>query len=326
MSYLVDHWSLDPFLIVVLVLVTWHEIGLARLRRRARPERTRQRRYRSLAFYGGLAVLLLSVQSPLDYWADKYFFVHMFQHLLLMFAAPTLVVAGAPWQPLLDAFPRRIGHGLTRGALRGGWTRPLRAAAGFMLRPWVSVTFFSVVMVGWHLPVLFGLAARDEAVHIWLMHGSFFIAGVLFWLQFIQSPPFRRRLPDVSQAAALIATNLVMWVLAMAMSIFSQHSWYPAYDKVAGVTLPAFADQQIGAAILWVCGDFWAVPALIMVMRRIIGRDGGVGPALDRILSRGSEPFQWAGGRGARQRSGWAGSARPGRSGPAIPPSPPAGE
>src|SRR5215510_13688500 len=90
MSYLTDHWSFDPFLVVVAVLVIWHEIGLARLARRSRPERTRERRRRSLLFYAGLAVLLLTVASPIDYWADGYFFVHMLQHLLLMFAAPTL--------------------------------------------------------------------------------------------------------------------------------------------------------------------------------------------------------------------------------------------
>jgi putative membrane protein len=103
MSYILDHWSFDPFMIIAIVLVVWHEIGLARLKARSRPDRTRQRRLRSIWFYAGLAVLLIAVQSPIDYWADDYFFVHMIQHLLLMFAAPTLIVAGAPWQPLLDA-------------------------------------------------------------------------------------------------------------------------------------------------------------------------------------------------------------------------------
>jgi putative membrane protein len=307
MHYFTDHWSFDPFIIVVAILVVWHEIGLARLARRSRPDRTRERRRRSWLFYGGLAVLLLTVVSPIDYWSDSYFFVHMIQHLLLMFAAPTLVVAGAPWQPLLDGLPGRTGQAVTRGTLRGGWSRPLRAVAGFLLRPWVAITLFSVVMIAWHLPVLFDLASDNQAVHIWLMHGSFFIAGVLFWLQFIPSPPFRRRLSDVGQVAALIGTNLVMWVLAMSMSLFTQSSWYSAYAHVPGVTLPPFADQQIGAAILWVCGDFWAIPALVLVVRRIINTDGGVGVALEKILNRGSARYSWA-----------AGSPRTGH--PAVPP------
>jgi cytochrome c oxidase assembly factor CtaG len=293
-SYVTNHWSYDPFLIVVLVLVAWHEIGLARLARRSRPERTRQRRLRSLWFYAGLAVLLLAVMSPIDYWADDYFFVHMFQHLLLMFAAPTLVVAGAPWQPLLDGLPGRTGRTATAAVLRDRWSRPLRAVAGFLLRPWVSVVLFSVVMLAWHIPALFDLAERNQAVHIWVMHSSFFLAGVLFWLQFIPSPPFQRRMPLVSQAVALIGTNIVMWVLAMSMSIFSQGAWYAVYKHVPGVTLPPYADQEIGAAILWVCGDFWAIPALIYVVRRLVNEDGGVNSALEQILHRGAATSGWA--------------------------------
>jgi cytochrome c oxidase assembly factor CtaG len=293
-SYLTGHWSFDPFLIVAIAVAGWHELGLARLARRSRPDRTRQRRLRSLWFYSGLAVLLIAVQSPIDYWADDYFFVHMIQHLLLMFAAPTLIVAGAPWQPLLAALPRGIGHGATRGILRGGWSRPLRAVAGFALPPWASVSLFNLVMLAWHLPALFDLAERNQAVHIWLMHGSFLIAGILFWLQFISSPPFRIRMSAIAQATALLLTNVVMWVLAMAMGILSSASWYPVYDHIPGVTLPPFADQQIGAGILWICGDFWAVPCMILVIRRLITEDGSVSAAVDRMLGRGSRRYRWA--------------------------------
>src|SRR6516164_8393110 len=324
MSYLTGHWSFDPFLIVVAVLVIWHEIGLARLARRSRPERTRERRRRSFLFYAGLAVLLLTVTSPIDYWADDYFFVHMLQHLLLMFAAPTLVVAGAPWQPLLDGLPGRTGQAVTRGTLRGRWSRPLRAAGAFLLRPWVSVGLFNAVMIFWHVPALFDLGARNQAAHIWLMHGSFFAAGVLFWLQFIPSPPFRRRMPLASQAAALLVTNVIMIGVAMTLSIFVSHSVYPVYDHIPGVTLPPFADQQIGAAVLWVCGDFWALPALIVIVRQIVVTDGSIGAALDRMLSQGSSaagPKGWA-SRGSRGRP------RPGALSrvPVQPTSPPDGE
>ena len=47
MSYLTGHWSYDPFMIIVIILVVWHEIGLARLDRLARSRPAR------LAFPGG---------------------------------------------------------------------------------------------------------------------------------------------------------------------------------------------------------------------------------------------------------------------------------
>jgi cytochrome c oxidase assembly factor CtaG len=297
MSYLTGHWSFDPFLIVATVVVIWHEIGLWRLAARSRPERTRERRRRSLWFYTGLAVMLIAVQSPLDYWADYYFWVHMVQHLLLMFAAPSLIVAGAPWQPLLDALPGRSGQSVTRGALAGRWSAPLRGLGGFLLRPWVSVGLFCLVMVVWHLPVPYDVGTENAAIHIWLMHGSYFAAGILFWLQYIPSPPFRRRMPLLSQAAGLLVTNFVMIGLAMALSIFATHSVYSVYsvyDHLPGVTLPPFADQQIGAAILWVCGDFWAVPAMIAIIRQLVETEGSVGVALDRMLHRGSAAGAWA--------------------------------
>jgi len=309
MNYITQHWSFDPFLILAVAIAGWHEVGLWRLARRSRPERTRERRLRSLWFYAGLVVLLLAVESPVDYWADSYFLVHMIQHLLLMFAAPSLIVAGAPWQPLLAALPGHSGRSVTRGVLAGGWSRPLRAVGGFFLRPWVAVGLFNAVMLFWHLPAPFDLAENNQAVHIWLMHGSFFAAGVLFWLQFIPSPPFRRRMPLMSQAAALLVTNAVMIGIAMSLSIFVNASVYPVYDHVPGVTLPPFADQQIGAAILWVCGDFWALPAMIMIVRQLIVTDGSLTAALDKVLNRGASRNTWT--AWGRPRAGALTSQRP---------------
>lgn len=250
MRYLAENWSLDPWIIMIALLVIWHEIGLARLGRRSGPERARQRRIRSIWFYAGLAVMLLSVASPISYWAGGYFFVQVIQHLLLMFAAPALVVAGAPWQPLLSGLPGRLGRGDTSQIVAKGRYRPVRAAGAFALRPWAAIGLLNAVMLIWQVPALFNLAAANSAVRVWLLHGSYFMAGVLFWLQFVPSAPFQIKLGRLGQVAGLLLSNTVTRILAMSMSVLTNVSWYSAYAHVPGVTFAPLADQKLGATIL----------------------------------------------------------------------------
>ena len=76
-----------------------------------------------------------------------------------------------------------------------------------------------------------------------------------------------------------------MFILAISQSIFAPTSWYPVYSHLAGVTLSPVASQQIGAGILWVCGDIWCYPAIVIAVRRLMDADGLDG-ALDRFLRR----------------------------------------
>jgi cytochrome c oxidase assembly factor CtaG len=285
-SYLTGHWAFDPFLVVVIFVVVAHEVGLGRLQARSDARRTRRRRQRSLVFYAGLACLLLAVESPLDYWSDDYFFVHMIEHILISFYAPILIVAGAPWIPLLFALPVAIRRRIVRSVVLGDWARPLRALGRAVRSPWTALIAFNAVMVLWHLPALFDLAENNQLIHIWLMHGSFLVTGVLFWLQIIPSHPMTPRASLFWQGGAIVGTNVVMFILAMALSIFSSSSWYPVYAHIPGVTLPPFADQQIGAAILWVCGDIWAYPALLVIVRRAIVEEGSLSNVLERMVHR----------------------------------------
>lgn len=291
MSHLLHHWSFNALAVCAVALALWHELGLRQLLRRTRRDRVRGRRLRSLWFYGGLAVLSIAVCSPLEYWGYDYFYIHTIQHLLLMFAAPTLIVAGAPWQPLLVGVPLRLRRPALKSLLYAAWARPLRDARRWLLRPLVVVVAFNLVMVGWHIPGVFDLAERNRFVHVWLMNGSMLITGVLFWLLIIASPPLRMQVAPAGQAVALLATNTVMWLLAMTMTLFTDHSWYSVYSHVPGVALSPFGDQQLGAGILWVCGDLWAVPALIIAIRRLIAQEAGVvDSALARILGQPSQP------------------------------------
>ena len=290
MNYVVRHWSLDPFIIGVVITVLAHERGLSRLRAHSAPERVRRRRRRSLLFYSGLAVLLVAVVSPIDYWSSDYFFVHMIEHVLIAFAAPVLIVAGAPWIPMMFALPVKTRRKVGRYFYLSVRARIFRAVGRFVRDPWVAVLSFNAAMLVWHVPRLFTLSENNQAVHIWLMHGSFIVTGVLFWLQIIPSYPMRPAKSAIWQAGAIITTDVTMTVLAISMSFLTAVSWYPTYAHLAGVTLSPFADQQIGAAILWVCGDFWALPALYVVLRRAIDQDGSLSSVFDRMTGRGASP------------------------------------
>jgi putative membrane protein len=289
-NYVVHHWSLDPILVGVALTVAAHEVGLARLRTHSASTRTRRRRSNSLKFYAGLAVLLLAVVSPIDYWASHYFFVHMLEHLLMVFFAPMLIVAGAPWIPLMFALPVKPRRSVGRFLFLSSKAGLLRVAGRFVRNPWVAVGSFNAAMLLWHIPSWFDLAGRNSFVHIWLMHGSVIVTGVLFWLQIIPSYPLKPSRGPVFQVGAIVASNLIMTILAISMSILTTVSWYSVYAHHSGVTLSPFADQQIGAAILWVCGDFWALPAVYVIIRRALENEGSLAMVFDRMMGRSAAP------------------------------------
>jgi hypothetical protein len=76
-----------------------------------------------------------------------------------------------------------------------------------------------------------------------------------------------------------------MLVLAMAMSIFTKGPWYSMNVAMDGPAA-ALRDQRWAAGILWVCGDFWAVPALVLIAMRLSSVTGGVSASLERVLGR----------------------------------------
>ncbi len=268
MSILFSHWSFDPIAIVVAAIVALHARGqTARIRdASARGSGTSALVSQTALFYAGLLVLLVAVMSPLDYWADDYLFIHMIQHIILAFFAPQLIVLGAPWLALLRGLPisarRRCGRGV-RGVRRNA--RLMRAWSA-VSGPVPAIVAFNAAMIFWHLPGPFDYAAKHPLVHIWLEHGSFFGFGVAFWLQMLESRPFKPALAPMGRAAALLGTNVVMVIIAMTLAMFTGPV-YAVYAHVQGAAFSQANDQQLGAAVLWVCGDLTIAPTLLYNLR-----------------------------------------------------------
>jgi len=290
-----EHWSTDPFDLVIAIVVFIHARGLrARLRaieRAGRP--TRPWLQQAGLFYAGLIILVVAVNSPVDYWSGQYLSAHIVQHLLLAFFAPPLIVLGAPWLPLMRGLPlagrRAVGRFIQltrseRATDAGTAVRVLTRLRHVLSRPLTSIVLFNASMVFWHFPGPFDRALSNESVHIWLEHSSFFVFGIGLWLQVLGSYPLRPILDGPHRVAVLIATNGVMVVTAMTLVMFTRavYSGYAPFHSLA----QRAADQQIGGAILWVCGEISFLPTILyLVMNWLKTTEPGPTAAAARPLA-----------------------------------------
>jgi cytochrome c oxidase assembly factor CtaG len=215
----------------------------------------------------------------------KWLSIHMVLHVVEMFYLPPLLIVGAPFVPLLFALPVGPRRTVLRTYYRAkglGWLRTLHSS---VTNPVVAVLLFNGVMVMWHVPAIFDWAAWHDWVMNWLMAPSFVITGLLFWRVILSSHPSGPRGSTRFQIAAIVVTAFEMLVLAMALSIFSKTPWY-SMNTIMDGPAAALRDQHFAAAILWVCGDFWAVPALVLIGYRIYGQEGGPSAAFERAFGR----------------------------------------
>jgi cytochrome c oxidase assembly factor CtaG len=182
--------------------------------------------------------------------------------------APPLIVLSAPWLRLWRPLPLGFRRTVAKGVARGWWAAPLRALGRLLSRPVPAWIAFNGVLVAWHLPALFDLTLSNEAVHD-LEHATFLVAGVLFWLQVIDSKPVRARLGYGARAVYLTGALLVSWVLALVLAFAST----PLYDAYAQLTnrpggLSAIADQQLAAGMMWVPGSIPFTIAIVWALYR----------------------------------------------------------
>ncbi len=95
---------------------------------------------RALIFYAGLVTILIALQSPLDWLADKLFWAHMVQHLLLIAVAAPLIVLGTALDVDLASTSAPAAPRAARTSIRSPYLAPLRALFGVLTgRPRLAV-------------------------------------------------------------------------------------------------------------------------------------------------------------------------------------------
>ncbi len=259
-------WSFDPPLVLVIDLAILYWVGD---RRTVTPERKRTaQRWRSASFYAGLAVLAIALASPIELLSAQLFWVHMIQHVLLLVVAAPLIVLARPWIRLWRCLPLDARRWLARGLSHGERTAPLRLVSRTLGRPLPSFLAFSVVLLAWHVPVLFDATLHSTTLHA-LEHSLFFCTAVLFWKQVIPSPPLRTRLVAAQRVLYVIGGMIVSWALAVVLAL-APNPLYGFYAHQASRPggISAIADQQLAAGIMWVPGSITFLIVVFVYVHR----------------------------------------------------------
>ena len=250
-----------PFVLGVVVALLFAR-GRKRHMRVVADRHRRGLGWRAAAFWAGLVTVVLALDSTIDTQAERLFWVHMVQHVLLMMVAAPLLVLAAPWIPIWKGLPLSTRRGLGAAYMRSPGWRAVRSAGRAVAAPISIWILFNVDLCVWHVPSLYGLTLRNQAVHD-LEHVSFLLLAVLFWAQVIESPPLRTRLGEARRIAYVTLGATVCWLLAVVLA-FAPSPLYASYSTLASRPggLSALADQQLAAGIMWGPGS---VPYAVFV-------------------------------------------------------------
>lgn len=235
------HWHTEPLLLTSIIGVTWlYAVCCGPLRRSIAPDAPFSR-ISAIQYFAGIAIVYVAVGSPIDQLGEEYlFFVHMIQHILLIYCAPPLILRGIPpW--LVDK------------VLDVRWVRfPVR----WLVHPVAAILLFNLTYTVWHIPALYEAALQDKRIHIF-EHWTMFSTAVLLWWPLVSRS---RILPPLSIPARLVYVFFLMVAQTpvFAFLTLSGEVLYPTYEFAPRIIpgFPALHDQVAGGIIMKVSTMF----------------------------------------------------------------------
>jgi putative membrane protein len=197
--------------------------------------------WRRACFYCGLALIVLTLISPLGGLADELFAAHMAEHLLIADIGALLLVLGLTG-PLLAPLLRTTAL---------GWLRHLaHPVPAFAL--WAADLFF------WHLVGPHEAAVRNDAVHA-LQHMLFVGLGINMWMALLGPLPKPAWFGNFAKLIYIVVVRLTSTVLANVF-VWSNDVFFDVYaagERAHGVS--PHTDQVIAGSMMMVEGSILTI-------------------------------------------------------------------
>ncbi|CAM5206365.1 Putative membrane protein OS=Castellaniella defragrans OX=75697 GN=HNR28_001242 PE=4 SV=1 [Castellaniella defragrans] len=235
-------WEFSPTLVLVFIASAWLYVRGCRVHRVGR--------VRQALFWFGWIMLYLALHTRVDYYAERMFFIHRLQHLVLHHLGPLIIMGSYPGQVLRAGLPLRWRTWLANARRRSGPVRVLESLATNSLL--VPVLFLAYVLV-WIEPTVQFYSMLDWRLYRFMNWGVV-VSGVLYWNLIMDrrphppagmSPGWRVFSPVFTMAPQMVAGAII---------VLTEHDIYPVFDlcgrAIPGIT--AMEDQVLGGLIMWV--------------------------------------------------------------------------
>ncbi|WJJ92989.1 cytochrome c oxidase assembly protein [Neopusillimonas aromaticivorans] len=226
---------------------------------------------RQWLFWIGLVVLYLSMHTRIDYYAERLFFAHRLQHLVLHHLGPLLIMGAYPGQVLRAGLPMpaRIWLKNFRQTTAGRFTE------GLLTNKFLVPFLFVFLVVIWLIPTIQFYSMLDWRLYRF-MNWSVVITGFLYWNLILDRRP---NPPAVMSPGARIFSPVITMVPQMvvgAIITFTEYDLYPIFD-LCGRAIPgmsAVTDQTIGGLTMWVLAGFVEVFGLLFALGTLMRLSG----------------------------------------------------
>lgn len=255
-------WEFSPTVVLAFIAAA---VLFVRGQRRHRVTVARQ-----VFFWAGMVLLYLSLHTRVDYYAERMFFIHRLQHLVLHHLGPLLLMAGFPGSAMRAGLPLAWRTALSR-FLR----TPLgHAVEGVLTHKILIPTVFVLMVLVWLVPTVQFYSMLDVRLYR-LMNWSVVITGILYWNLILD----RRPAPPAAMTPGgrVISPILTMapQMVAGAIIAFTERDLYPLFELCGrAIAMSAETDQTIGGLTMWIPAALVEVIGLLVALGTLMRLSG----------------------------------------------------
>lgn len=204
------------------------------------------------AFIAGVLLLWLASDWPVHDIAEEYLYsVHMFQHMVLSYFMPPLILLAIPkW--MFDAV---LGAGRVKKTFN------------WLAKPVIAGVLFNAIVMITHIPQIVNRSVSNPLLH-YSIHVLLIVMALLVWVP-ICGPDRKLHLQSGGKMIYLFLMSVVPTVPA-AWLTFAEGAVYKHYDTAVRVWgLSVTTDQQIAGAIMKTGGAIflWSIVVFLFFKR-----------------------------------------------------------